>query len=130
MDAAAQAGSPSRPAPKRPFLPALHQPLSWRGNLDDSGGMFTDWGAHHLDIVQWALGKDDSSPVAVENLTSDLPPADAVFNTAGDYSFEVFYAEGTRVFLCVSAPHHHRIGVDSFHLYLHNEIKFRYWLFV
>jgi len=92
------------PAKLRPFIPALHYPLSWRGNLDYSGGMITDWGAHHLDIVQWALGKDDSGPVAVENLKSDLPPADAVFNTAGDYSFEVVYAEGTRVFVSNRFP--------------------------
>jgi len=92
------------PAKLRPFIPALHYPLSWRGNLDYSGGMITDWGAHHLDIVQWALGKDDSGPVAVENLKSDLPPVDAVFNTAGDYSFEVVYAEGTRVFVSNRFP--------------------------
>ena len=66
--------------------------------------MITDWGAHHLDIVQWALGKDDSGPVAIENLESDLPPVDAVFNTAANYSFEVVYAEGTRVFVSNKNP--------------------------
>ena len=87
------------PARKRPFIPALHYPMTWRNNLDYSGGMITDWGAHHLDIVQWALGKDDSGPVAIENLKSDMPSPDKVFNTAANYSFEVVYAEGTRVFV-------------------------------
>ena len=92
------------PARQRPFIPGLHNPLSWRANLDYSGGMITDWGAHHLDIVQWALGKDDSGPVAIENLESDLPPPDATFNTAANYSFEVVYAEGTRVFVSNKNP--------------------------
>jgi predicted dehydrogenase len=87
------------PAKKRPFIPALHNPLSWRWNYDYSGGMITDWGAHHLDIVQWALGKEDSGPVAVENIKAELPPTDAVYNTAASFSFEVVYAEGTRVFV-------------------------------
>ncbi|HRR34812.1 MAG TPA: Gfo/Idh/MocA family oxidoreductase [Kiritimatiellia bacterium] len=92
------------PARQRPFIPGLHNPLSWRANLDYSGGMITDWGAHHLDIVQWALGMDDSGPVAIENLESDLPPPDAVFNTAANYSFEVVYADGTRVFVSNKNP--------------------------
>lgn len=55
------------PAPWRPFSKGLH-PYQWRSYRDFSGGMMTDWGAHHLDIAQWGLGMDDSGPVEV------LPP--------------------------------------------------------
>ena len=52
------------PAPWRPYHKAYH-PVSWRAFRDFSGGGLTDWGAHHLDLVQWALGMDDSGPVEV-----------------------------------------------------------------
>ncbi len=35
----------------------------WRRFLEYGGRKNGDWGAHHFDIIQWALGMDDSGPV-------------------------------------------------------------------
>jgi predicted dehydrogenase len=35
----------------------------WRRFLDYGGRKNGDWGAHHFDIIQWALGMDASGPV-------------------------------------------------------------------
>ncbi|NOZ23022.1 MAG: Gfo/Idh/MocA family oxidoreductase [Planctomycetes bacterium] len=52
------------PAPWRPYNERLH-PASWRSYRDYSGGGMTDWGAHHFDIAQWAMGMDNSGPVEI-----------------------------------------------------------------
>ncbi len=42
--------------------------LLWRGwdlFRDYSGHMMTNWGAHSVDMVQYALGRDDSGPVSI-----------------------------------------------------------------
>lgn len=84
------------PAGQRDYAPALLQ-LNWRHNWDFSGGMITDWGAHHLDIVQWALDMDAGGPVAIENVKADLPDQTQLYNTPTGYSFDVVYKSGVRV---------------------------------
>jgi predicted dehydrogenase len=49
------------PTELRPYNARLHR--HWMGWRDYSGGTMTNWGAHGLDQVQWALGTDGSGPV-------------------------------------------------------------------
>lgn len=50
------------PAPKVPFNPSR---FIWhfRWFWDYAGGMMTDWGAHHVDVVHWAM--DVKAPLSV-----------------------------------------------------------------
>ncbi len=64
------------PAPWREYNAELsprgvhtHFP-NWRSYREYGGGMITDWGAHHFDIAQWALGMDESGPVEI------IPPSE------------------------------------------------------
>jgi predicted dehydrogenase len=65
-----------------------------------SGGKLTDWGAHHNDIAQWGLGKDDTGPVMATAVGSEFPKG---FDPAHEYNchhhFAVTYeyADGTRL---------------------------------
>jgi predicted dehydrogenase len=53
------------PAPLRPYnKQRVHYFFRFFWNY--SGGQMTNWGAHHLDITQWALGMDDSGPVEID----------------------------------------------------------------
>jgi predicted dehydrogenase len=84
------------PAPEREFRPALH-PLNWRHNFDFSGGMVTDFGAHHIDIAQWALDRDGTGPVKFEKVGGTMPGADELYNTAAAFHFEAIYEDGVRM---------------------------------
>jgi predicted dehydrogenase len=52
------------PAPWRPFNKSYVVDRRWRGYYDfDSGAKLLDWGAHTVDLCQWAGGFDETGPV-------------------------------------------------------------------
>jgi predicted dehydrogenase len=54
------------PAPWRPYN-ARYVQGGWRGYYDfDSGATLLDWGAHTVDLCQWANDADDTMPVTYE----------------------------------------------------------------
>ncbi len=67
--------------------------FSFRYWWEYSGGTMTDWGAHHNDIVLWALGKDGSGPVSIEGkqLVDMIPGG---FTAASEYSLTYTYDNG------------------------------------
>ena len=71
------------PAPWRHFSHGIH-PGAFRSYRDYSGGTNTDWGAHHMDIAQWGLGKDESGPTEIQFIE-------------GQNTIEYRYPEGTVV---------------------------------
>ncbi len=55
------------PSPWRPFNRSYVVDRRWRGYYDfDSGAKLLDWGAHTVDICQWANDADATTPVEYE----------------------------------------------------------------
>ena len=90
------------PAPDAPY----HKDrcfYRFRFILDYSGGQVTNFGAHSLDIAQWALGADDAEPVEYEDAGGQWPPKGSLFTTATHVAFRARYANGTEL-LCETRP--------------------------
>lgn len=81
------------PAPEMEYRPAM-LPLNWRHNYNFSGGMVTDFGAHHIDIAQWGMDTERTGPVEINNIRGEMPPKDALYNTATAFHFEAVFANG------------------------------------
>ena len=79
-----------------------HYPFRWW--YEYSGGKFTDWGAHHVDIATWATGKDKDGMGPIEIDGSDAqhpipfahgqPTRDDSYNTSHDFSVKCKFDDG------------------------------------
>lgn len=54
-------------AAERPYNPDWMSWMRWR---DFAGGEMTNWGAHGIDQIQWALGTDETGPIELKPLSS------------------------------------------------------------
>lgn len=58
-------------------------------------GMITGWGAHHFDIVHWAMDKEYSGPVEISGQAEF--PLSGLWNVHGNYATEMLYDNGVVV---------------------------------
>lgn len=86
-------------APKVDYIKQrCHSEFRWW--YEYSGGKLTDWGAHHVDIGQWAIGMDNSGPTSIEVVKGVLPveykagyaTADDRYNTPTQFLVRARYA--------------------------------------
>ncbi len=93
-------------APKVPYREKrCHYEFRWW--YEYSGGKFTDWGAHHVDIAQWALGENEKGMGPIEFDGSDAkhpiefkngyPVVDDCYNTSHDFAIQCKFASGTEM---------------------------------
>ena len=61
--------------------------------FDYSGGTITDWGAHHNDIVRWAIGLEGPSSVASQVLAQPIPGG---YTTFSEYEIAYDWSNGVR----------------------------------
>jgi myo-inositol 2-dehydrogenase / D-chiro-inositol 1-dehydrogenase len=89
-------------APQQPYMEGRVHPQEsltgrpgWITTEEFGLGMITNWGAHHLDIAQWALGHELSGPRAIEGRADFMQ--DDLWTVHRGYHIELDYGEGTSV---------------------------------
>lgn len=111
------------PAPKAEYSEERRRFFRWY--FDYSGGKMTDWGAHHIDIAQWALAPGEDGPVKVvgEGKFPDIVPSDFNwnaylngeaslpngYNTATQFHIDLTYGNGS----VMSVNHHYKREGDN-----------------
>ena len=76
-------------APATEYIPErCHYQFRWW--YEYSGGIMTDWGAHHMDIAHWGMGVDQSGPLSVEG-HGTLPKIANGYNTPNRFTVDYLY---------------------------------------
>ncbi|WP_044256957.1 Gfo/Idh/MocA family oxidoreductase [Rhodopirellula sp. SWK7] len=111
------------PAPEAKYSEERRRFFRWY--LEYSGGKMTDWGAHHIDIAQWALAPGDTGPVKIsgEGTFTPIVPADFNWNSflEGEASLPNGYNAATKFHInlefadgaTMSVNHHYKREGDN-----------------
>jgi myo-inositol 2-dehydrogenase/D-chiro-inositol 1-dehydrogenase len=91
-------------APEQPYMEFRTHPQDsidgrpgWITTEDFGLGMITNWGAHHMDIAQWALGMELSGPLSVIAKADFMK--DDVWTVHTTYHAEMMYPGNIKVVL-------------------------------
>jgi predicted dehydrogenase len=90
-------------APKVDYIEKrCHYQFRWW--YEYSGGKFTDWGAHHVDIATWAIQQDQEGmgPIEIDGTDAKhpvpykdgYPTVDDCYNTSNDFAVKCKFANG------------------------------------
>ena len=91
-------------APEQPYMEYRVHPQDsidgrpgWITTEDFGLGMITNWGAHHMDIAQWAMGMELSGPISVDAKAEFM--TDDVWTVHSTYHVDLMYKNGVQVIL-------------------------------
>jgi predicted dehydrogenase len=92
------------PAPQQPYMEDRVHPQNsiggrpgWITTEDFGLGMITNWGAHHIDIAQWAMGMELSGPNTIVAKAAFM--YNDVWTVHSSYHVEMDYANDVQVIL-------------------------------
>ncbi len=92
------------PAPQQDYMEGRCHPQNsfsgrpgWITTEDFGLGMITNWGAHHIDIAQWAMGQQLGGPSVID-AKADFMQND-VWTVHRGYHVEMTYPDGVQVIL-------------------------------
>jgi predicted dehydrogenase len=74
-------------------------------------GMITNWGAHHMDIVQWGLGMEDRGPLEVSGTCGWMTKG--LWNAHAEFDLLYKYPNGIDVSVCNKYPNGVRFIGDN-----------------
>jgi predicted dehydrogenase len=87
------------PAPMKPYTESRCTPWGAYHIYDYALGFIAGWGAHPLDIAQWGLEMDHTSPVSYEG-KGEIPEG-GLFDTVDNWDVSCRYANGVTLrFMC------------------------------
>jgi predicted dehydrogenase len=92
-------------APLVDYIPERYSKFRWW--YEYSGGKLTDWGAHHVDIAQWAIAPDGAVPTTYEVLEDEhlvplekgYPTVQNTFNVAVAFNVKCVFPNGVEMMI-------------------------------